>query len=178
MYDEKDPSKFKWGGQVNWRDPAVRGVKLLLDPDQKRPAYFPASSFEQQPGKPSKDADDIAADFIGAVYKHALSVVKGAGLQEYMNFCQKDFILSVPASWSDKAKDLTLKASTTPSHKAKSRHNTNRFSRFQAAKKAEIHPVTLIKEPEAAALYTLTTHNHSIKVSLSNSLDDIEHRMA
>lgn len=34
----------------------------------------------------------------------------------------------------------------------------------QAAKKAGIHPVTLIKEPEAAALYTLTTHDHSIKV--------------
>lgn len=29
------------------------------------------------------------------------------------------------------------------------------LTRFQAAKKAGIHPVQLIKEPEAAALYTL-----------------------
>lgn len=34
---------------------------------------------------------------------------------------------------------------------------------LQAAKIAGIHPVTLIKEPEAAALYTLTSHDHSIK---------------
>jgi molecular chaperone DnaK (HSP70) len=34
----------------------------------------------------------------------------------------------------------------------------------QAAKKAGIHPVTLIKEPEAAAIYTLNTYDQTIKV--------------
>lgn len=34
---------------------------------------------------------------------------------------------------------------------------------YQAAKKAGIHPVTLIKEPEAAALYTLSSFDHSFK---------------
>lgn len=116
MYDEKDPSKFKWGGQVNWRDPAVRGVKLMLDPDQDRPAYFPASGFKKDPHIFSKAPIDVAADFIGAIYKHALSVVEDAGLRDYVNFCQKDFVLSVPAVWSDKAKDLTLKASTISCH--------------------------------------------------------------
>ncbi|KAG6355052.1 hypothetical protein INS49_004133 [Diaporthe citri] len=129
LYDEKDPSKFKWGGQVNWRDPAVRGVKLLLDPGQHRPMYFPASTMKKDRRAFSKDPVDIAADFIGAIYKHALSVVESAGLQDYFNFCQKDFVLTVPA----------------------------------AAKKAGIYPVTMIKEPEAAALYTLTTHDHAIK---------------
>jgi len=41
----------------------------------------------------------------------------------------------VPAVWSDSAKNATL----------------------QAAKKAGIFPVTLIKEPEAAALYTISS---------------------
>lgn len=41
--------------------------------------------------------------------------------------------------------------------------NRSDLYQHQAAKKAGIHPVTLIKEPEAAALYTLTTHDHSIK---------------
>lgn len=31
----------------------------------------------------------------------------------------------------------------------------------QAAKKAGIHPVVLIKEPEAAALYTLSSFDHT-----------------
>jgi len=38
------------------------------------------------------------------------------------------------------------------------------FISHQAAKKAGIHPVTLIKEPEAAALYTLSSFDHSFKV--------------
>ena len=114
MYDKTDPSKFKWGGQVDWRDPAVRGVKLLLDPDQPRPSYLPMSSFKNDLHQLSKAPVDVAADFIGAIYKHALSKIESAGLREYFHFCQKVFVLSVPAVWSDKAKDLTLKASTVP----------------------------------------------------------------
>ncbi|KAK7697956.1 hypothetical protein SLS64_013043 [Diaporthe eres] len=150
LYDEDDPSKFKWGGQVNWRDPAVHGVKLLLDPDQEKPAYLPNSAFENDRNALPKDPVDVAADFIGAIYKHALSVVESSSIRDYFHMCEKEFVLSVPAVWSDKAKDLTLKA----------------------AKKAGIHPVTLIKEPEAAALYTLTTHDHSIKTGDSFVLCD------
>lgn len=116
MYDENDPSKFKWGGQLNWRDPAVRGVKLLLDPDQDRPVYLPMSSVKNDFKGLKKDVVVVAADFIGAIYKHALSVVKSSVLESYFDFCQKDFILSVPAVWSDKAKELTLEASATCHH--------------------------------------------------------------
>ncbi|KAI7775462.1 hypothetical protein LA080_006794 [Diaporthe eres] len=150
LYDENDPSKFKWGGQVTWRDPAVHGVKLLLDPAQDKPDYLPATSFETDRNALPKDPVDVAADFIGAMYKHALSVAESSVLRDYFHMCEKEFVLSVPAVWSDKAKDLTLKA----------------------AKKAGIHPVTLIKEPEAAALYTLTTHDHSIKAGDSFVLCD------
>lgn len=109
MYDERDPSKFKWGGQVNWRDPAVHGVKLLLDPDQPMPKYLPTSSFTTDRNALPKDPVDVAADFIGAVYKHALSVIASSGVKEYFELCEKEFVLSVPAVWSDKAMDLTLK---------------------------------------------------------------------
>jgi hypothetical protein len=109
LYDEDDPSKFKWGGEVDWRDPAVHGVKLLLDPDQPKPAYLPVSSFKKDIKRLPKDPVDVAADFLGAIYKHALDTIEGAGVREYFQFCQKEFILTVPAVWSDKAKDLTLK---------------------------------------------------------------------
>lgn len=117
LYDENDPTKFKWGGQVSWRDPAVRGVKLLLDPGQERPTYLPMSSFKKDQNalsKNSKDPVDVAADYIGAIYNHALSVIKSAGIEKYFKWCDKEFVLSVPAVWSDKAKDLTLKASAAP----------------------------------------------------------------
>lgn len=109
LYDENDPSKFKWGGQVTWRDPAVHGVKLLLDPAQKKPEYLPATSFETDRNALPKDPVDVAADFIGAMYNHALSVAGSSVIRDFFDMCEKEFILSVPAVWSDKAKDLTLK---------------------------------------------------------------------
>ncbi|KAJ4387858.1 hypothetical protein N0V93_008461 [Gnomoniopsis smithogilvyi] len=140
LYDERDPTNFKWGGQVDWRTPAVRGVKLLLDPDQPQPVYLP-SSVKKDRKILLKDPVDVAADFIGAIYKHALSVIESASVRDYFKLCEKEFVLSVPAVWSDKAKDLTLKA----------------------AKIAGIFPVILIKEPEAAALYTLSSHDHAFR---------------
>lgn len=116
MYDDEDPSKFKWGGQLDWRDPAVRGVKLLLDPTQDRPDYLPMSGAENDLKNLDMTAASVAADFIGAVYKHALSVVESSVLKSYFDFCEKDFVLSVPAVWSDKAKDLTLEARTIRRH--------------------------------------------------------------
>lgn len=111
LYDEQDPTKFKWGGEVTWRDPAVHGVKLLLDPDQAKPAYLPISSFRKDRKALPKEPVDVAADFISAIYKHALNKIESSSVREYFNHCEKEFILSVPAVWSDKAKDLTLKVS-------------------------------------------------------------------
>lgn len=113
LYDEQDPTKFKWGGEVTWRDPAVHGVKLLLDLDQKKPTFLPVSSFKKEMKALPKDPIDVAADFIGAIYKHALSKIESSSVREYFNLCEKEFVLSVPAVWSDKAKDLTLKACYT-----------------------------------------------------------------
>jgi hypothetical protein len=56
-----------------------------------------------------KPAVEVAADFIGAMYKHAMSKISSKVPAEYLDMCQKQFILSVPAVWSDKAKDTTLK---------------------------------------------------------------------
>ncbi|KAI0452962.1 actin-like ATPase domain-containing protein [Xylaria acuta] len=145
-YDPNDPTKFKWGGQVDWRADAVHGVKLLLDPNQPQPIYIPTGNVKSEIKKLQKDPVDVAADFMGAIYSHALSKIESAGVKEYFQICQKQFVLSVPAVWSDLAKDRTLRA----------------------AKTAGIHPVFLIKEPEAAALYTLYVHERALNASPTN----------
>ena len=134
------------------------------DPNQPKPAYLPVSSFKKELKRLPKDPTDVAADFLGAIYNHALAIIESAGVRDYFNFCQKEFILTVPAVWSDKAKDLTLKVRLV-SGRRYNLHLLTRTFYLQAAKKAGIHPVTLIKEPEAAALYTLSTHDHSLDVS-------------
>lgn len=107
-YDPENASGFTWGAQNHKRE-VIRGMKLLLDPAQNMPVYLPASGTNNDLKVLGKSALDIAADFIGAIYKHAMTVIEGEIPKEYLDMCQKQFILSVPAVWSDKAKDLTLK---------------------------------------------------------------------
>ncbi|KAF5628925.1 Hsp70 family heat shock protein [Fusarium sp. NRRL 52700] len=140
LYDPEDSTKFKWGGQINWRDDHVRGVKLLLDPQQTRPSYLPSSNFKSEIKKLPKDVVDVAADFMGAMYNHALERIASRVPRDYLDLCQKDFVLSVPAVWSDMAKESTM----------------------QAAQKAGIFPVAVIKEPEAAALYTFMSQERAL----------------
>ncbi|KAH7219581.1 hypothetical protein DER44DRAFT_91009 [Fusarium oxysporum] len=140
LYDPVDSTKFKWGGQVTWRDGHVRGVKLLLDPQQTRPSYLPSSNYKSDIKRLPKDVIDIAADFMGAMYNHALEKIASRMPRDYLDLCQKDFVLSVPAVWSDMAKESTM----------------------QAAKKAGIFPVAVINEPEAAALYTFMSQERAL----------------
>lgn len=119
----------------------IIGVKLLLDPTQEIPIYLPTRNIKRNLKKLPKDAVLVAADFIRAIYGHALSKIENAVVSDYYKLCRKEFVLSVPAVWSDAAKNSTLKA----------------------AKMAGIFPVTLIKEPEAAALYTLHSMDFAIQ---------------
>ncbi|EHL02286.1 putative Heat shock 70 kDa protein 12A [Glarea lozoyensis 74030] len=125
---------FSWGSKVNPTSKGrLEGIKLLLDPDQPVPLYVPASNTKKELAKLGKPPLDVATDYLKALYQHAMGHINNAYPKDFVDMQQKKFVLTVPAVWSDKAKDLTLKA----------------------AKNADIHPVELIKEPEAAALYTL-----------------------
>lgn len=55
---------------------------------------------------------DVAADFMQAIYCYAMNKIKDRVPKDYFDMCQKQYVLTVPAVWSDKARDLTLKASS------------------------------------------------------------------
>ncbi|KAF2113917.1 hypothetical protein BDV96DRAFT_688202 [Lophiotrema nucula] len=134
-------TKLTWGAAVNPVADNIVGVKLLLDPDQETPHYLPTTNARREIGKLPKKPVQLAADFIRAMYDHALQQISNEVTEAYMKLCQKQYVLSVPARWSDAAKNATL----------------------QAARIAGLHPVTLIKEPEAAALHTLKDLSFSLK---------------
>ncbi|KAI9685583.1 MAG: hypothetical protein M1822_004441 [Bathelium mastoideum] len=134
-------SNITWGAAVNPNADNIVGVKLLLDPTQEKPLYLPTSNLKNDLRKLPKPPSMVAADFIKAIYEYALKEINAQVPQGYMRLCQKQFVLSVPAVWSDAAKNNTL----------------------EAAKAAGLHPITLIKEPEAAALHTL----HDLGFTLS-----------
>ncbi|KAK4446880.1 actin-like ATPase domain-containing protein [Podospora aff. communis PSN243] len=140
-----DGQGFTWGASVSRLDNNIVGVKLLLDPQQEQPKYLPAKNIHEAVRELPKPAVKIAADFIGAVYKHALGEIAKRVPKRYFDICEKHFVLSVPAVWSDKAKNATLEFT-------------------QAAKLAGLDPITLIKAPEAAALYTMRDLDLAVNV--------------
>ncbi|KAG6261198.1 hypothetical protein E4U49_004164 [Claviceps purpurea] len=140
-YTKEVPSGFRWGASVDKLNGGIVAIKLLLDPSQKRPSYLPVKDAEQELKSLPKKPYEVAADFIGAIYEHALDSISEKIPKAYMNMCDKEFVLSVPAVWSDAAKNATLKA----------------------AELAGIKPVTIVKEPEAAALYAIKSLDFAIE---------------
>ena len=110
-YDRKDRSTFTWGAQKH-KNEKIEGIKLLLDIEQETPIYLPASNTAAELKRLGKPAVEVAADYISAIYKHAMGRIESKMPADYLQMCQKKFVLSVPAVWSDKAKDTTLKATT------------------------------------------------------------------
>ncbi|KAG5965240.1 hypothetical protein E4U58_002897 [Claviceps cyperi] len=140
-YSEEEPTGFRWGASVNKSSGGIVAIKLLLDPKQERPLYLPATHTRTELKALPKVPIEIAADFMRAIYEHALEEISSAVPKAYMDICQKEFVLSVPAVWSDAAKNATLKA----------------------AELAGIESISVVKEPEAAALYSIKSLEFSIK---------------
>jgi hypothetical protein len=93
-YDPNDKTKFSWGASVDRMSSNIVGVKLLLDPSQERPLYLPTGNAKRDLKKLPKTPVEIAADFIGAIYQHALTEIAKEVPESYMSICQKVFVLS------------------------------------------------------------------------------------
>ena len=125
---------LRWGFQLRPDEPRLRCVKLFLDPRQELPAFVSKSEIKQLLAKSGKDAVSVVADYLAQIYKHTQSELTKRYGALFMQTTDVQWVLTVPAIWSDAAKDATL----------------------TAARKAGMGPeLTLISEPEAAAVYTL-----------------------
>ena len=141
-----------WGASVGPRDkPCVKYFKLGLQENLK--ANYPNRASQTTPASlmggylkdhdwrhpdlPQKKAVDYTADYLTNIVQHALKNVLPLHFgEEFLRHQQISYVVTVPAIWSDKAKELTR----------------------QAAVRASIprHKLMLITEPEAAALYCAT----------------------
>lgn len=87
------------------------------------------------PDYPGKSAVDIVADYLTEIRTHVWKELSSQYGEALFASLTKELIVTVPAVWSERAKDQTLKAVTK--------------ARFDASK------IALVTEPEAAAIYTL-----------------------
>lgn len=132
---------MKWGYQTD-QSPfpgnqrrLIQGVKLLLDESQEF-RYGPASDSKKLITELGKTPVVVAGDYLKRLVAHAQLALERR-LGDALRAMELQYILTVPAVWSDKGKHLTLQAA------------------YQAGIPASC--VTLLSEPEAAAVYAIQT---------------------
>ncbi|KAL4925366.1 Hsp70 family protein [Aspergillus undulatus] len=136
--------RIQWGYQVGTFTEACRGLKLLLDEDNKL-EWTPSIDSKKVLQEYGKSPVEATSDYLRQLLKQTEQVIQRRfGLR--MQDLDLHFVLSVPAVWSDKAKDATLKA--------------------VVAAGASVKNISLVSEPEAAALYSLrVTRPNSISTN-------------
>lgn len=132
------PRRVKWGFQFKPEESRLRCIKLFLDRNQKLPHFVSPLETAAQLRKCDRTVMDAVSDYLTKIYEHTIETLTRRYGESFMSTTNVDFVLTVPAVWSDAAKNATL----------------------QAAERAGIgnrHELKLISEPEAAAVYTLKT---------------------
>ncbi|ORY18798.1 hypothetical protein BCR34DRAFT_472752 [Clohesyomyces aquaticus] len=163
--NEKVPSRIsygappkhetKWGNLITPKTKSVHALmKLRLDERTKKSKQLQmllafltgnieglslddmdSDGEDGPPEYPGKDAVDIVADYLTHIREHVWTNLQSQYGEALLDSLDKEVVVTVPAVWSERAKDQTLKAVTR--------------AKFPATK------LMLVTEPEAAAIYAL-----------------------
>ena len=113
-------------------------MKLFLDPTKKLPAFAPSAESAKLLKRYDRNVTDVTTDFLTQLYRHTIQALRIRYGNTSMLQTAVQFVLTVPASWSDAAK----------------------YSILNAADKSGLgsrRELQLITEPEAAALHALNS---------------------
>lgn len=130
------PRNIRWGFQFKPEDARLRCIKLFLDRNQKLPHFVSPLDTAAQLRKCDRTVMDAVSDYLTKIYEHTMDTLTRRYGESFMKITPVDFVLTVPAVWSDAAKNATLQAA-------------------ERAGMGKRHELQLISEPEAAAVYTL-----------------------
>ncbi|KAL8366030.1 hypothetical protein RB595_004694 [Gaeumannomyces hyphopodioides] len=130
-----DPT-VKWGFQFRPEDSRLRCIKLFLDRSQKLPFYVSQLETATQLRRYNKTVVDAVSDYLTQVHRHTMDTLTRRYGESFMASTKVDYVLTCPAVWSDAAKNTTLQAAERAGMGARA-------------------SISMISEPEAAAVYTL-----------------------
>ncbi|CAF9934329.1 MAG: hypothetical protein HETSPECPRED_009185 [Heterodermia speciosa] len=130
-YDEENPQEYSWGYNISPRARKVKWFKLGLEVEQ-----------EVLRLPPGLTAADVVHDYLAGIYKHIMTTLYRRFDQGVMQMTTIDFVLTVPAIWSDGAKKKTEDAAIR-------------------AGLGNEHNLQLLSEPESAAIFTLRSLENS-----------------
>ena len=134
----KTHREIRWGFQFKPHETRLRCIKLFLDRNQKLPHFVSPLETAAQLRKCDRTVMDAVSDYLTKIYEHTMETLTRRYGESFMSTTDVDFVLTVPAVWSDAAKNATLQAA-------------------ERAGMGNRHELKLISEPEAAAVYTLKT---------------------
>ena len=135
---------MKWGFQTPHSGEVLGAVKILLDEGQGK-SYDPASESKKIISKMNKDPVDIVGEYLQKIVSHSTQLLERR-FGNTLSRMELKYVLTVPAVWSDKAKNSTLRAGISAG--------------------IPVSNVSLVSEPEAAALHCLDSLTHTLKVRL------------
>ncbi|KAK7539973.1 uncharacterized protein J3D65DRAFT_657497 [Phyllosticta citribraziliensis] len=142
-------SSDKWGYQVNGRMASYSWFKLLLDSNVDRTKYDDVSLFTAYSGilqlPEWRSPRDVVEDYLGHICEFATEFLAKRFTEESFRTIPIEVWITVPAIWSDAAKDQTRAAAMAAGFGS--------------------HPgdtVKMITEPEAAALDVLRMTRNSV----------------
>jgi hypothetical protein len=154
---------FEWGNKIKSRTKREVWTKLLLDKTTKRDEmrlilelltgnktenkHLKSDDGKDDDDRPStypeKDPVKIVGDFLSGVRKHVMSCLETTYGKSLLREFEIELVVTVPAVWSDKAKNLTCQAVS------------------MAGFDSDSIKLSMIAEPEAAAIYTLKSMKDS-----------------
>jgi molecular chaperone DnaK (HSP70) len=138
-----------YGSNIAPNIPRHLWTKLELDAPQLGEAAKILSELSLAAEGPKKKAVDIIADFLSEVKGHLITNLDRRYGKELWRTLPITLVVTVPAVWSDAAKDRTQEA----------------FSKagFNVSEFPQLKRTITITEPEAAALYTIQSLRGSVQ---------------
>lgn len=142
-----DPQKISW-------------IKILLDPSQPRPTFVNPKRTTLPRGKKPVD---IVTDYLTALRAYTVQTLERRLGREVMSRTNVEYVLTVPAVWSDKARQMTMEAAM----RAGLGLGGGAVAVAVADEGEGMGLLKLITEPEGAAEYALRSiQPNSMKVGL------------
>ena len=139
-----DGNGYRWGYQIQNEEKRYEWFKLGLDPSIQREKSSLATKYPGITRLPfsitSYDATSpqkLTTDYLKALRCHAEEMMERIVLGAVFRRTQKEYIITVPAVWKEKARELTAKCAVDAG----------------MGSEDKLH---IVSEPEAAAIYAVS----------------------
>ncbi|KAF2260391.1 actin-like ATPase domain-containing protein [Lojkania enalia] len=156
--DEKVPTvsqypnetEYLWGFSVDNDQPRHEWFKLLLEPNEIGSKSHLATRYPTLLAAPddNRSCQTLVTDYLRALHNHTMETIQShfTNGKRALGEMPKKFTISVPAMWSEKARDAMVECA------------------LEAGMGNSKMDINIVTEPEAAAIYSLRKMAHHLEV--------------